>query len=546
MKPRDHRFAGRGNATVLLAAVLLIFLWMPAQADAADYFVVGRVYSASQISAGDQAPTNPLSGVPADQIVGENLVASVPRNLVEVRVLAASDGSELASYITRQDGGYLASFSASASTIEVRFVVEEIATSKQLLYSEPISLTPPVSVRFLLVGETPTEISGGRDFAPAPPAPALYTGIFTRVGKIEVATEVGGSTQHLIDPATGLANVPAVVASDLAIPQYEDAPFGGNLFIFGAFSPGLYSAGNVCYKIRIYPDPSDHTVFSYMDDPLVKTKYTVDLTAGTVNTDRVTLGPKTVGTTTGCYELTPLSSVVAPGVQEFWSFPDLLALWRTAGLNGDYELEVEMFGLSTPTDFTLIPDYSDITLMLDNVAPVAQILPLQAGDFDTPRVYTPGPVPVGSDLGATLLGSFPADYGGTADPTCLIFSLQPATPTKYLAFKLTASHAAGYLRDWRFRYERNDGNDELVLGKRYDGATNTMVDLPGARVSSAQTSTSGFENQFLYLDTGHLEPTGTSLGGCAYRFVVSARTRTTDGYHYLRHRWDQDLHYLLK
>jgi hypothetical protein len=527
---------------LLLVAALILALF-PAAAQAANYFVVGRVYSAGPVADGDEVPVNPLTGEPADEVLGAG-VAVVPRNLVEVRVLNASDSSELASYITRQDGGYLASFSVPSPTVEVRFVVEELATSKQLLYSEPTTLAPPVTVRHLLVAEAATEISDGRATIPSAlaPPPGKYTAIFTRVGKIELATEVSGSTQHLIDPSSGLANVPAAVAADLAIPAYEDAPFGGNLYLFGAFSQALYSLPGVCYKVRIYPDPADHTTFSYMDDPLVKTKYTVNLTAGTVDTERVTLGPDA----SSCYQLTPLSATLAGGLQEFWSFPDLLALWRTGGLDGDHELEIEVSGLGSPSDFVHIVDYTDVTLTLDNVAPSARIEPLVAGDFDTPRVYNPGPAPASADLLGSLLGSFPADYGGTGDPTCQIFSLQPLVPTKYLAFRLTARHPNGYLRYWDFRFERNDDQNEVVLGKRYDGSTNTMVDQTGVRVSSSQTSTSGFSDRFLYLDAAHLEPSGAGLGGCAYRFLIRAATRTTDGYHYLRHSHDDDVHYVQK
>ncbi len=541
-KEKENGHPIRFELGYLIPAAIMVVILMAPGLEAADYFVVGRVYSSTALAPGEDPPTNPLTGVSADQIIGEELVAGIPRNLVKVRVMDASNDSELASYITRQDGGYLASFTAAGASKSVRFIVEELATSKQLVYSEPNLVAAGVNVRFLLVNEALSDVSNDRDYAPAPSLPALYTAIFTRVGKVELATEVGGVTQHLIEPSTGLVNVPASVAADLAIPQYEDSPFGGNLYIFGAFSQALYSMPNVCYKIRAYPDPSDHSTFDYVDDALVKTKYTVNFVAGTVDTQRVTLGPKTVGGVTGCYELTPIS----PSNNVFWSFPDLVALWRTGGRNGDYELEFEFFGLPNPADFGLITDFSDMTLMLDNVAPMARILPLQAGDFDTPRVYTPGPAPGSDDLLGSLLGSFPTDYGGSADPTCLIFSLQPAAPTKYLSFKLTASHANSYLRSWHFRYERNDNNNEVLLGKKYDGVTNSMVDISGARVSSAQTSEGGFENMFLYLDANHLEPSGMMLGGCAYRFVVHAATRTTDGYHYLRRSWDQDLHFVQK
>jgi hypothetical protein len=531
-----------------ISAAVLILLSIPTRVDAADYFVVGRVYSASPLAEGEAAPQNPLTGVAADQVIGEDLVAGTVRNLVKVRVLAASDGTELASYITREDGGYLASFSRPVGSIQVRFVVEELATSKPLLNSEPTTLTPPVSIRFLLVNEAQSEISSDHEFAPPPPSPAIYTGIFTRVGKIEVATKVGGVTQHLIDPVTGLANVPASVASDLSIPQYEDSPFGGDLYIFGALSQSLYSLPNVCYKIKITPGPSG-APFEYIDDELVKTKYTVDFTMGTLDTERVLAGPKTVGGTANCYELTP----IAASDNVFWSFPDQLAQWRTASLNGNYRLDIELFGLSNPANFAPITNHTNMTLEVDNNPAVAQILPL-ADDpadlndpYDTPRVYSPLASISGSpDLTATLLGSFPSDYGGTGNPTCSIFSLQPASPTKYLAFKLTAHHASSRLLSWRFGYQRNDGNHETLLGKVYNGATDAMVNLPGARISSAESSTGGFENKFLYLDAGHLEPVGSSLGGCAYRFLIQATARTTDGYNYLTYTEDQDLHYVIK
>ena len=532
---------GRRPAAFGLLCAGLLVLSFALPADAADYFVVGRAYSAATLAPGEGVPTNPLTGVAAEQVIGAGLVATVPRNLVRVRVLSASDGSELASYVTRQDGGYLASFSAPAGGAMVRFVVEELATSKQLLDSEPNLVTSPVSVRYLLLDEVPSEIDDGRDFAMAV-APATLTAIFTRVGKIEVATEVGGMTQHLIDPATGLANVPASVASDLAIPQYEDSPFGGNLFLFGAFSQALYSIPGVCYKIRITPDPSGVMPSAYMDDDLVKTRYTVDFTTGTVDTERVTLGPKMVGGEAGCYEPTP----IAAGNDVFWSFPDLVGLWRTGGLNGEFEIELEMFNLPVPADFAAISDFTDITLRLDNAPPVAHIDPLQAGDFDTPRVYTPGPLPPSSDLLPALLGNFPADYGGAGDPTCSIFSLQPPAPPKFLAFRLTASHANSFLRYWNFLFQRNDGNNAVVLGKRYDGAMNAMVDHPGALVVSGESATGGFADRFLYLDSAHLQPNGTPVSSCAYRFLVQAATRTTDGYHYLRYRQDQDLHHVLK
>lgn len=550
MTAKRNRLTARSTARYAIFALVLGFVWMPAPTEAASYAVQGRVYSATPLETGDEAPANPLTGTPAGQIVVDEttdveLVATVPRNLVNVRVLSADDGTELDSFVTRHEGAYLATFSAPSGGASVRFVIEELATSKQLLYSEPQTVPESVSLRFLLANEAPSEISDDRELAPSPAGTGSYTGIFTRVGKIELATEVGGTTQHLIDPTTGLADVPASVASDLAIPQYQDAPFGGNLYLFGALTQELYDTSvhpDVCYKIRIDP-PSGSSTF--LDDLLVKTKYTLDLTAGTVDTERVTLGPKTIGTVSDCYELTPLSKTLPSGLQVFWSYPDLLALWRTTGLDGLHELEIEIHNTTSGT-FVPVSDFTDVSLRLDNVAPVARIQPLEPGDPDTPRVYTPGPPPPGPDLTATRVGNYPSQYGGTADPTCQILSLEPPTPKKYLAFKLTAHHPNSFMRRWHFAFQRNDGNGEVVLGKSYDGTTGDMADLPGVRVSSGESSTSGFQDRFLYLDTEHLEPSGMSLGGCAYRFVVRAWTRTTDGYHYLRRSGDQDLHYVQK
>lgn len=557
MRSRTTRSVHRPPALALLAAcaLVLVLVALPAHVEAADYTVVGRVYSASPLDAGEEPEGDPLAGKPAEQVVGDGLVASVPRNLVRVRLLAAADGTELASYITQKDGGYLATFSAPAGGVSVRFVVDELATSQQVLDSEPQDLSAGVSVRYLLVPEVPTEIAGDLPEEPVAPPGFDYTGIFTRVGKIEVSTEVSGSTTELISSTDGTATVPSTVAGQLAIPPYQDAPFGGNLFLFGAFSHDLY-ASDACYKIRIYDDPAAPSTapHTYLDQPLVKTRYTVSFSTGSVDTERVTLGPKSMNGTTNCYRFTP----VAASNNVFWSFPDLLALWRTAGLNGDYRLELELVQPSPPLPGTFgLVDQSDLTLMLDNVAPVAQIQPLweasgglsEAGD--TPRVYTPGPVPSGFDLMAGTgpdnlppLGNVPNSYGGEAAPTCGILSLDSQPSTQYLTFKLTASHSAGYLRYWDFRWWRNDKNSEVVLGKRYDGTG--MVDQAGVRVSSSQASESGFEGMFLYLDSDHLEASGASLGGCGYEFTVRAGTRTTDGYHYLRHARDEDVHYIQK
>lgn len=521
-------------------AVLLFLLVMPVTVDAVNYYVWGRVYSAVPLEAGEEMPVNPLSSVfsgSPDQIIGEDLIPMVSRNLVKVSVVKDSDGEELEEYIVHHDGGYMISFDEPAGGVSIRLVVEELVNGKILLESEPFTAMPwsTPNIRYLLVPESLSEIGKDREFAPAAPPPAIYTAIFTRVGKIEV---------DYIDNTEGWVNIDSTVSGQLQIPEYEDAPFGGNLYIFGAFSQDLYplsdlsTLSGVYYRIKV-DLPGGGT--EYISDELWKTKYTVDLSAGKVISNRVKLGPHKLGAQENCYFLTPIAS----SNNEFWSFPDLVALWRTGGRNGKHTITIEVEGVTPSTDFKGIDDYTYKTLLLDNVAPVAQILPLEPGDPDTPRVYTPGTaVPTPIKIENSRLGGYPGDYGGTADATCMIFNIQ-GTPTQYVAFKLTAKHSNGYMRYWYFEYERNDHNNEILVGRKYSGGGMIQY-LSGIRITDSPSVTTGFEDKFLYLDASYLEPSGMSLGGCAYRFVIRAATRTTDGYNYLRWSHDQDLHYVQK
>jgi hypothetical protein len=308
----------------------------------------------------------------------------------------------------------------------------------------------------------------------------------------------------------------------------------------------LYYAG-VRYRIRIekWNDATSSFVFDkYMDDELVKTRYTVNLTPPiTVTADRIRLGPDTVGGILNCYSLTPLSTG-----NTFWSFPDLLALWRTsrgAGLNGKYKVSLEVVGL-LPGIFVHVPQYTDLTMTLDNVRPVAEIKKLYPTAFDTPMIYTPGPAVPSYDLLGSMLGTS-GNYGPTANPICSI--LEFTNPSQHLAFKLTAYHDNGYMLHWYFTFKRNDTGYTTITGKKYSaGATpgiGSMVDytaVPPMKIACTQNSEKGFQDMYLYLNPGHI-----NLGdpdGCAYRFVIHAKTRATDGYGYLRWRWDEDLHYM--
>ena len=283
-----------------------------------------------------------------------------------------------------------------------------------------------------------------------------------------------------------------------------------------------------------------------MDDPLIKTKYTVELTTLTVTTDRIQLGPNFSIDGTPLYEMTPLSAG-----NEFWSFPDLLALWRTGGLNGNYEVTLEIVGPSPGEICSPIPNFTNLKLNLDNTSPSAAIIPLYTGAGDTPRMYTPGDaVPTPYDLLDSMLGTS-ANYGTIPNPICAV--LEYANPDDHLAFKLTAFHdngvtagtIDGFLRYWYFSFKRNDGSYHNIIGKQYNGTTNTMEDYSGLKITTCtKSSLDGFQEKYLYLNEGHVDL--GSPDGCAYRFVIRSATRTTDGYSHLRWASDEDLHCLKK
>lgn len=555
-KQENHKRNCLSGFMSLAIVMVLLALMLPVTLDAAQYYVWGRVYSSLPLDEDEEVPPNPLTGVDTAQVIGADMYALIPRNLVRVRVIKASDRSELASYITTKSGGYLVSFTAPGATISVKFMVEELLSGDLLLESDANVLnqwtlpSAEYNIRYLLVPGGLTDIGADRKFALCPVG--QHTGIFTRVGKIEVATEVEDppgvfTTKHLIDPSTGLVYIyTSTVATDLAIHQYKDSPLGSNLFMFGAFNQALYYVG-ARYRIRIekWNDATSSWVFDkYMDDELVKTRYTVDLTPPiTVTADRIRLGPDTFMGTPNCYTLTPLSTG-----NIFWSFPDLLALWRTsrgAGLNGKYKVSLEVVGL-LPGVFVHVPQYTDLTMTLDNVLPEAKIKKLYPAGFDTPMIYTPGPPVTSYDLLAAMLGTS-ANYGPTADPTCSI--LEFTNPSQHLAFKLTAYHDNGYMLHWHFKFKRNDTGYTTITGKKYSAGptpgTGSMVDyaaVPPMKIACSQNSEKGFQDMYLYLNPGHI-----NLGdpdGCAYRFVIHAKTRATDGYGYLRWRWDEDLHYM--
>lgn len=525
-----------------LFILMSVLTLLPDIGEAAQYYVWGRVYCASELPEDEDPPINPLTGIPEEQIVGDNMAAVFPRNLVKVHVISNSDGTTLGSAAVIYDGGYFISFTAPGPGVEVTISVEDLATTETIMESEAqvLSQWPTPNIRYILLPEL-NEIGDDRVFASCP-TPIKLVGIFTRVGKVELETELNSTTHRLINESNGLATVPKAVAEYLGIASYQDAPFGGKLFLFGAFSQALYSWG-ARYRIKI--ENLDTSAISYMEDELFKTRYTVDPVALSVTTERMRLGPDTSIDGTPLYEMTPLSSG-----NQFWTFPDLLARWNTAGMNGRYELTIEIVG---PPPFFIcdpVPNFTNLKLTLDNTSPIAGISPLYPGAGDTPRVYTPGdPVPAPYDLEGALVGTT-GDYDSASDAICAVLGFE--TNKDHLAFKLTAYHdngvtagaIDGFLRYWHFSFYRNDDKPfKKIIGKYYDGKTNTMKDYSGLRIpGTTANDLDGFQDKYLYVNPGHIDL--GSPDGCGYRFVIRAATRATDGYHYLRWSGDDDIHCL--
>jgi hypothetical protein len=460
-------------------------------------------------------------------------------------------------------------------------------TGQQLFRSNEDLLRPwggsatDTNVRLIPIVESLVEFGAGGAITEAAPTDQ-YTGIFTRVGKIEVVTEVGDSTTRLIDAVSGLATVPPEIADELHTPRYLDAPFGGNLYLFGAFSRSVFEHagpdGPVFYKIRIDDPTAGGTGPVYMTAPLHKTRIEVDFGDGGVDAKRVKVGPSeglhgsppvpTTACLEGgepvCYRLTSPFE----GDNVFWTFPDLLALWPTGSLDGARQLTLEIVGHPGPETAYAFPPDGDLTtlrLELENARPEVDIQPFFAAEPETdtepepdgPRVYAPasGTPVTETDLLPAQLGA-DSDYGDTADPRCEIMNLAEA-PNAALAFKLTAHHTdpAGYLRWWYFAFRRNDeGPLHVHIGKRYQrdlatAAPGAMIDYAADQVveDSTMVATDGFQDRYLYLTNSQLQPVDDGASAsCGYRFVIRAATRTTDGYHYLHYAWDDDIHYLTR
>jgi len=315
--------------------------------------------------------------------------------------------------------------------------------------------------------------------------PMVTTGfLFNNIGTIPTSEITRTGNQ------AGLANVSTAVANALHIYQYEDAPFGGNLWMHGLFG----SSDSSVYYYRIYAAPWSGGAppaladFQPVTDPLSKVKYTIG-PGGIVTSTLVNVGPDV----NGMYLRTESG---------YWAHPDLKLIWNTLALpNGRYDLICKAYN----------------ALLLE--------VPLPANTFSRITVHVNNQ-PVTATINAVR------DQLGVQIPECGIVPL--ASSMQNLQFDITASHPGGFLRDYTLDvlYGRNRYGG-VIAADRYVGVHDTTpptwVGIVGGVSNSAPAHASGA-----------LQP----WTSCAYQFRLTAWARTTDGFGHLYYQSFSD-HYSL-
>jgi hypothetical protein len=488
-------------AALLLAAAAVT----SAQPAGEELTVTGKVYNAQRRGPDDPAPVTPFStpqltsdpNSPAGSlilhrmIVGDgDLYAVNPKSMVLVSLEDADSGILLSQDGPTTTGDFTLHFTAPKPNFQspprvigvprrvtersVRFVVHDAVSGDLLLRSRPVSIWAGANQRWLLVESEPTEIG---DRIESPTRSGAF--LFTRVGKIE---------SHLIDGA-GRATVSPADAGALHIPEYQNAPFGGTLYLFGAFSSQYYT-DQYCYQLLVDGKP--------LTSPLTKTRYTIS--NGQVVAEGTRMDKANRWGVAHCYQLTPMSQPAPSASTVFWSFPDLLAVWPTGAKDlGRKKVEVKLFERLASGS--------------------AQEVSLQAGFLSSgggPR----------RDLRTLTLDvdNRPVTLGFDAIRQQLSGSnlLQDACQTVHLAsgdalvVEFHAAHPA--LLEWSLGVSSNSGVSAGGASWKYPD--------PNSAIHPYTLPASAF-----------VDP-------CAYSFHVFARARTTDGYGYLYWANRQQIYYV--
>lgn len=281
----------------------------------------------------------------------------------------------------------------------------------------------------------------------------------------------------------GLANVSPAVASALHIEEFEDAPFGGWVWLHGLF-------GGDNTTVRYYQilaakwnggTPPDAASFTPVLDPLSKIKYTI-ATNSTVVASLVAVGPNA----NGLYLRTDRPD------SGYWAFPDLKLILNTGRLENDrYDFICKAYATeSLDSEVPLPPNsLSRITLWIDNN-------------------------PVSVNIASVR------DASGVGILECGIIPV--ATPQEDLQFEITAYHPTGFLHSYSLGslYGRNHSGG-YVTAEHYQGSHDT-----GRPSWTGIGPTTQITNALPAMVAGTLAPWQT----CAYQFHLVAYARTINGF----------------
>lgn len=435
----------------------------------------GCVWSAVERPEGEDYPqTNPLAGTAAENVVGkESYTATAPAAMVRVTALDTDASAQVSTSPALSLYGEYDLFLPAGTAGDVLFEITDAASGNTLHRTGPEPLSDGTNLRHLLV---PAETAGSGSIAFPE---GENTGLFTRVGFVELAD---------ID-AQGFAGFSG------APERLRDAPFGGSLRLFGAFTRNFYpetGPGDYCYKIRI-SEPGGAT--SYVGDGLNKTRYAVNA-SGDVMSRSEFLGPMSLGAVDDCYRLTPLSSDPAPGdpsdtIAVFWSYPDMLAHWHTRLRSGAHTVSLELYDTGSGNQVDLVAnDNLDAELFLDN-RPITLT-------FDTLNVVRRGTAE--TDL---------------LDDRCAMARLMG---NRELEVDFTAYHPTGFLSAYRLAARSNSGVQVWQEGDSY-GAPAWSGTRPPAFEGRPDSASSFTKTSADF-----------TAGPCAYVFDLWAAARTTNGY----------------
>ena len=528
----------RSTMGVALIAVLAWGLCVQA-AVAATYTLYGKVYSGQELppesappALGDPCgPLPPTSELPSidpaildpstvdtidtgtvgldptggcGEVAEPGYYPTSPLSLVKVTAYPSNVlfAQPLAEHLVTVDGEYRMTFESATGLVDL--VVTDAVTGKRLLASSRIRLHTSTQGYYLVTPASSRQAgkiafpSGGREM------------VFFRVGRVLAQKPTTNTTGH--QPPyieNGLAQFPDQPA------MYSDAPFGGELDIFGAFSERFYDSSAdpkslaelrgqskySCYQLEV-TDATGRT--RLLSDPLYKRRYRVE--NGKVSSTQIQVGPfreEGTGSNGGrktvesCYHLTPMVRG-----DTFWDYPALLARWSTNGSNGKHTLRPRLYDITQGAGGKTIQEVAlgdrRLELQLDNNK--VQL------SFDR----------IESRLGGSSTALW-APGCETDSTTCDACGIVDLAGTGQVAVEFTAHHPAGFLRNYSLVARSNSGRAVPFDQGAYGGRGTSGSPLFSGPVRSTKARGSS--------DFRAAEPRA-----CAYILTLIAYSRTTDGY----------------